>query len=54
MSEFISELFTPNQRLIKSTNQAPLIERHPVKFWQVFSGFVTAIALVELFLLLNK
>ena len=54
MSEFTTDLFTPNPNLIKKINQAPLIERHPVKFWQILSGVITVIALVELFLLLNK
>ncbi|MEH6453241.1 MAG: bifunctional protein-serine/threonine kinase/phosphatase [Psychromonas sp.] len=54
MSEFITDLFTPNQGLIERHKKAPIIERHPLRFWQFFSGTVTVIALVELFLLLKK
>lgn len=54
MSEFVTDLFTPNSGLIEKHNKAPMIERNPLLFWQFFAGTVTLIALVELFLLLQK
>ena len=53
MSEFSTDLYTPNTKLIKSTESAPFIERDPVKFWQTLATFLFAIALVELIFLLQ-
>jgi len=53
MSEFTKDLYTPNTKLLRSREAAPLLERNPVKFWQILSTFLFFIALIELVLLLG-
>ncbi|MFT7053513.1 MAG: serine/threonine protein phosphatase PrpC/predicted Ser/Thr protein kinase, partial [Psychromonas sp.] len=53
MSEFTQDLYTPNIKLLRSREAAPLLERNPVKFWQILSTFLFFIALMELVLLLG-
>lgn len=50
ISEFIFDLHQPNKTYLKQT-KAPLVERHPVRFWQ---GTSALLALVILFLLAFK
>lgn len=54
MSEFVTDIYTPNKTLMKENEQFPLIERDPVKFWQSLSAIFLSIALLELLLLLGK
>ncbi len=53
MSEFITDLFTPNKTLLKEREQFSLIERNPVRFWQSLALLFFAVALLELFVLLG-
>lgn len=53
MSEFTQDLYTPNTKLLRSREAAPLLERNPVKFWQILSTFLFFIALIELIMLLG-
>ena len=46
LSEFITDLTKPNQRLLQKSTQ-PLLERNPVAFWQVVA-LIEMIALVTL------
>jgi len=46
LSEFITDLTKPNQRLLQKSTQ-PLLERNPVAFWQVVA-LIELIALVTL------
>ncbi len=46
LSEFITDLAKPNQRLLQKSTQ-PLLERNPVAFWQVVA-LIELIALVTL------
>jgi len=46
ISEFIFDLRHPNKAFLSKT-RAPLIERHPIIFWQSVS-FVLAIAVIAL------
>ncbi|MFT6986692.1 MAG: serine/threonine protein phosphatase PrpC [Psychromonas sp.] len=54
MSEFITDLYTPNKNLIKERESFSLMERNPIKFWQSLSLVFLGIALFELLLLLGK
>ncbi len=49
LSEFITDLTKPNQRLLQKSTQ-PLLERNPVAFWQVVA-LVELIALVTMIVL---
>jgi protein phosphatase len=53
MSEFTQDLYTPNTKMLKSRERAPLLERNPVKFWQILSTLLFFTALIELTLLLG-
>ncbi len=37
LSEFLHDLEVPNQQLLATQENKPLIEKHPVRFWQVVS-----------------
>jgi serine/threonine protein phosphatase PrpC/predicted Ser/Thr protein kinase len=54
MSEFTKDLYTPNTKLLRKRQAAPLLERNPVKFWQILTTFLFVIALIELILLLGN
>ncbi len=49
LSEFITDLTKPNQRLLQKSTQ-PLLERNPVAFWQVVA-LIELIALVTMIVL---
>jgi protein phosphatase len=53
LSEFSTDLVTPNPELIKSREQAPLIERDPVYFWKGLSLLLFIIIVIESLLLLE-
>ena len=50
LSEFITDLGTPNSRLM-AKNNAPLLERNPVLFWKSLSVILVCIILVLLYFL---
>ncbi|MGB5444202.1 MAG: protein kinase [Psychromonas sp.] len=52
LSEFTTDLYTPNTELLEARELSPLIERNPVKFWQTLSAVLFIITLIELFFLL--
>lgn len=54
MSEFTTDLATPNPELIKGRAKAPLIERDPVFFWKGLSLLLVLIILIESLLLLGR
>ena len=47
-SEFLQDISTPNDSLITHSRQAPLIERHPVLFWQLLSFILFVIVICQL------
>ncbi|GAA5217723.1 bifunctional protein-serine/threonine kinase/phosphatase [Corallincola platygyrae] len=53
LSEFLQDVSQPNQELLEKFEQAPLIERNPLTFWQVMSGLLLMINLVQLFYFLK-
>ena len=54
MSEFISDLYPVNKSVQKQTQKGSLLERNPVQFWQSASVILFVIAVVELFVILQK
>ena len=52
MSEFITDLYTPNRTLQSEFQQSPILTRNPVLFWKVLAQVAIVIALVELIFLL--
>jgi serine/threonine protein kinase len=48
LSEFVHDLRQPNQGFLNKT-RAPLIERHPVRFWKGISALLAAAVLALLF-----
>ncbi len=47
-SEFLQDISTPNDSLIAHSRQVPLIERHPVLFWQLLSFILFVIVIFQL------
>jgi protein phosphatase len=52
-SEFIADLYTPNNSLITDGESGPLISRNPVRFWQYITLFFLFMALVEFYIIFN-
>ena len=52
LSEFTTDLATPNPLLLQNKAQLPLIERDPVRFWKGVSVMLLAVVIIE-FALLN-
>lgn len=51
LSEFMHDLSTPNSKMLSDLAKAPLIERHPLRFWQ---GLSAILGLALLLLLLSS
>ncbi|USD67562.1 bifunctional protein-serine/threonine kinase/phosphatase [Vibrio sp. SCSIO 43136] len=47
LSEFVSDLYTPNKALQKELEEKPLLERNPVAFWKAVALIAITIAVVE-------
>jgi protein phosphatase len=54
MSEFVNELQRATPKINSELIKPPLMERHPVKFWQSMSAILFIIVILELFLLLGN
>ncbi|WP_299693228.1 bifunctional protein-serine/threonine kinase/phosphatase [uncultured Vibrio sp.] len=54
LGDFVSDLYTPNQNLVKRKAKQPLINRNPIQFWKVLSLLLGMIAIVEMGLLLSS
>lgn len=52
LSEFLYDLLHPNPAFV--TRFQPLLERHPVRFWQTLSALLALVCLVLLFLLSRR
>lgn len=52
-SEFLQDLTKPNSALMRQIDQAPLIERNPVRFWMVISAVLFVVVLVQAYSLLS-
>ena len=40
LSEFLTDLRRPNSRMLRQIDATPLIESHPVRFWQLVSAIL--------------
>jgi len=47
LSEFLHDLEVPNQQLLAAEQHKPLIEKNPVRFWQVVSAVLFVLLLVQ-------
>lgn len=54
LGDFVADLYTPNQNLMKHKAKQPLINRHPIQFWKVLALLLGVVAIVELVLLLGS
>lgn len=52
LSEFLHDLLVPNQHLLSRHQHIPLLDKNPVRFWQVVSGFLLVLLVVQSFLFL--
>ncbi len=52
LSEFITDLFTPNKALQHEQQERPLLQRNPVMFWKSVALLMTTVALIELLMLI--
>ncbi|UTT86868.1 bifunctional protein-serine/threonine kinase/phosphatase [Vibrio pelagius] len=53
LGDFISDLYTPNSKLVKRKTQQPLLNRNPIQFWKVLALLLGIVALVEFGLLIQ-
>ncbi|MFB9137062.1 protein kinase domain-containing protein [Vibrio olivae] len=53
LSEFVADLYTPNQSLQYEAKKSPLIQRHPMLFWKFTTLLITVIAVLELMYIVN-
>ncbi|MGF1756855.1 bifunctional protein-serine/threonine kinase/phosphatase [Photobacterium sagamiensis] len=53
MSEFLIDLSTPNQQILKNHEAAPFMERHPVLFWKLISLILFVVVVTEAYLLMK-
>ncbi len=53
LSEFLTDLTNPNADIIRLAKEAPLIQRHPVRFWQTLSLLLFIVCLTQWILLLT-
>jgi protein phosphatase len=47
LSEFLHDLEVPNQQLLATHQQAPLLEKNPVRFWQVVSAVLLVVIILQ-------
>jgi len=47
LSEFMTDLCTPNTQMLAKQESAPLLERDPVKFWQLISVILMSIVILQ-------
>jgi protein phosphatase len=48
LSEFFNDMQTPNQALLEAHADRPLIDKHPVKFWQAVSALLFILLLLQM------
>jgi serine/threonine protein phosphatase PrpC len=51
LSEFMMDLCTPNTQMLAKQESAPLLERDPVKFWQLISLILMAVVILQTILI---
>lgn len=49
LSEFLHDLETPNRELVRAWEQRPLIDKHPLRFWQVLSALLLFLLILQSF-----
>ena len=47
LSEFLHDLEVPNQQLLAEHQQAPMMEKNPVKFWQAVSAILVIVIILQ-------
>lgn len=47
MSEMLQDLTVPNKRMIERLDSAPLLERNPVRFWQLISAVLVIVIVAQ-------
>lgn len=53
LGDFISDLYTPNSKLVARKTKQPLLDRHPIQFWKVLALLLGLVALVEFGILIQ-
>ncbi|WP_143869856.1 bifunctional protein-serine/threonine kinase/phosphatase [Catenovulum sediminis] len=53
-SEFLADISSPNQTLMRRYESKPLIERNPIQFWKISSLLLFVSNLLLIYLLLNR
>lgn len=53
LSEFQTELRSPSKEILKPSEYVPLIDRNPLRFWQVFSGILALVIFLQWWWLFN-
>ncbi|WP_394239785.1 protein kinase domain-containing protein [Vibrio astriarenae] len=53
LSEFVVDLYTPNQKLQREFKEKPLLQRQPVVFWKLTTLILFAVALIQFIMLLS-
>ncbi|MES2625299.1 MAG: bifunctional protein-serine/threonine kinase/phosphatase [Pseudomonadota bacterium] len=51
LSEFLHDMEVPNQQLLAGYQQAPMMEKNPVRFWQVISALLLLVIILQTLLL---
>lgn len=54
MSEFMHDLTVPNQEMVDRAESAPLLERNPIRFWQLISLVLLAVVIAQAVWLFNS
>lgn len=53
LSEFIRDLSTPNEELLRAQQRQPLLQRNPVRFWQVSTVLLLSIVIAQCSVLIH-
>ena len=53
LSDFISDLYIPNSKLVARKTKQSLLDRHPIQFWKVLALLLGLVALVEFGILIQ-
>ncbi|MEJ2415739.1 MAG: hypothetical protein P8Y45_02155 [Exilibacterium sp.] len=50
-SEFLQDLCTPNETLLRKLESAPLLERNPALFWQLTAAALFLVVMAQWFIM---
>ncbi|GAB3516224.1 bifunctional protein-serine/threonine kinase/phosphatase [Photobacterium alginatilyticum] len=51
ISEFIQDLSTPNQKILKELKESPLIQRNPLQFWKITVLVLMVVVCIETYII---